>query len=47
MARLSSKEDDLSKSMYYAYQALVLDPYSERYTTWLMRLEYNRNRNKK
>ena len=47
MARLSSKEDDPYKSSMYAYQALVLDPYSERYTAWLMRLEYNRNRNKK
>ena len=47
MAFLSYKQNDISKASMYAYQSLALDPYSERYTAWLMRLEYNRNRHKK
>ena len=47
MAFLSYKQNDISKASMYAYQSLALDPYSERYTAWLMRLEYNRNRYKK
>ena len=47
MAFLSYKQNDISKASMYAYQSLALDPYSERYTAWLMKLEYDRNRYKK
>ena len=47
MANLSSKQNDISKASMYAYQSLALDPYSERYTAWLMKLEYDRNRHAK
>ena len=47
MAAMSKKERNLSKSRMFAYQSLALDSFSERYTAWLMRLEYDRTRYEK
>ena len=43
MARLGWNIPSPKASMF-AYQALALDSFSERYTAWLMRLEYDRKR---
>tara|TARA_Y100000589_G_C27187617_1_gene643349 strand:+ start:520 stop:1893 length:1374 start_codon:yes stop_codon:yes gene_type:complete len=44
MAYMNEKGGNLSKASMFAYQALALDSFSERYTAWLMRLEYDRKR---
>ena len=41
LAKLS--ESDSNVAALHAYRALSLDPFSEQYTAWLMRLEYSRN----
>lgn len=45
LANLSRSNNAVAAS--HAYQALSLDPFSEQYTVWLMRLEYSRNNHSK